>query len=273
MDDILDELKPLLLILFGWLLGTIKDFYKSRKEEKAALKLCLSNLLEVHYLIQKTDVIAISDKLLTHLVKEFPEIAVNGSIPPFVRKNFEQNIHLQVVDTVLSRFPKIKEDYDKSLEGLKPIDPILAHKLSGRTELANYINAIGSYMDQADPELKDHAMKEELIKFISPRFRTDILEITEDDILTVARKIGWSTYFRAKKELKAIQLNWDDNQELETYYADLRIKFKDSLTSLPQLDGLQTMDFTDLPNGDILTQFQELILEAQQKDQSSPAPE
>ena len=265
MDELLEIVKPMSLVLAGWLLSNIKDFWKSKKDDRSALNFCLSNLLEVRYLIQRTDVVTIADNLLVNMVKEFPELAVDGVVPPFVKKQFEHGVQLQVTDMILSRYPKIKDDYDKSLEGLKPIDPILAHRLSGRTEFANYVNQMGAYLDKIDPSVDNSVLKDEMLDFISPRLRSEILEATENDIKVVAKKISLFTFYRVKKELKRSQSKFDDNQDLQEYYTELRKKFGTSLTQLPPMDEISEVDLSKMLHGDVLSQFQDLILEHQKE--------
>jgi hypothetical protein len=185
-------------IVIGWGLNQWSGLSKIRRENRKSLKIALVDLLEVHFIISRLDDIKVTNRMLEIIAKQFGmDIDNQMEIEKFLKPNMDnwlQILRQEIFPHLTKRIPRIKENYENSLSEIKGIIPIIAFRLSGKTEILDYLNNLEKIVETSEIEDIDKQVNINLMRKISPTLRKDILDSFEEEILSLAYQIGIITW-------------------------------------------------------------------------------
>lgn len=209
-------------IIVGWALTQWSNLSKVQRENKSNLKLVLFNLLEVHHVINTTDENKFIKIMSENIFKKFlPKEEYSKLSEDVIKQSFGDFIKKSIFPHLNKRLPQIKKDYEESLETIKKIDPILAFKLSGKTEIIDYLDNLSLMMKPLESNEGDRLETKRLLNKLSPNLRRKMLESFEENIKTVAYKINLRTWFKVKNRLSKSEITNIEESEIMEIFGDL----------------------------------------------------
>lgn len=178
--------------IVGGLVNEARQLIQSRRESKRTLNRLLFAQLDIWAALRKSDPVALVD-IISRVVAErsgIPEAELRelyGSDPTF------RAMLAKVLPESIS--PVLEERYRRAIDELSETNAVLAYELSGRTELAKYVNAFRDLLEawrRANPlPPADLQLALDIEPRLLKTIRDDALASFEKDLVVVARAVGW----------------------------------------------------------------------------------
>lgn len=209
-------------IFLGWILNQWNSVVAIQRENKGNLKLVLFNLLEVHYILVNTDEQEFVKNIKEHVFdKHFPKEMQTFFSNEVILKLYGEFIKNHLFPRLYKRLPKIKESYEKDLDTIKKVDPILAFRLSGRTDILDYLNNFSELLEPLEENDNDKQTSKKIASSLTPNLRKNMIETFEENIIDVAYQINFITWIRVKRRLSRKKENNFDSEEFEEMFSGL----------------------------------------------------
>ncbi|GAB5418851.1 MAG: hypothetical protein Crog4KO_01680 [Crocinitomicaceae bacterium] len=204
-------------IVSGWGLNQLSQWFRVRKDDKRKVKRVLFNLLETYFLFQRSD----TDKYFNYY-KETVLSKVPGGFQSEVKAQLESAIDLNLVPNLVT--PELIEEsktvrvsYEESVNSLSEIDPILAYYLSGRTNVLERFEKLGSWLESMSSEEENEEEFNQGVNMVLNIAKPDLIAESLDDlradVLKVARKINPIVWLKARKALKHLDNNSEETMK------------------------------------------------------------
>jgi hypothetical protein len=205
----------LLGILIGWILNELRDFIKLRRENKQIINSVLFNLLEIRFLVSKTDLEKFTNITIDYLKSMLPNENPKD-IQIIINQVFNIFFQTIIAEQHTSEIKKIEFKYKESVSLLSRIDPILAYNISGKLNLYNYLDYLKDYSGKVNEifELEINSVKSErhvmnlddikniLEQALRPVLYLEALKVITNDIKKVSKKLGIIKYLNSKSIIK-----------------------------------------------------------------------
>jgi len=205
MDKLIEVLKylgPLIGVFVGWLLTRKNDKDKLVREDKRKLKQTLKTLLDLRYEInlvrRDEDFINIYVETVKTKFGELGQLDTEQTnrIIDLLKKMIEEaglTISKQTSKTT-------KENFEKAVDNLSEIDPILAYRLSGKQNIQEFF---GEWEEISKKSLDEWVTDKDEVKNMIQHFRPKLLNeaiMDLDSVLTeIATQIDNKTLSRTKE--------------------------------------------------------------------------
>ncbi|QCU89783.1 hypothetical protein [Thiomicrorhabdus sediminis] len=227
MNDILSgQYSTYILAMFSAVLFSVGYLFRSIKQNKQNKKLALYHLLEIWHRVsalKQNTFEKLYDQLISDFKLQLPQEIVSQS------NHFEEQLKSLLIPQTASNLTNFlnsdissyQEQYSKALELIAIDAPILAYKISSSTNIQDLISLLDEYIGQAKPVLATLDTNEQdadsLTSHMSDSLHGLALKDLENDILALARKIGFFTYLSCKKQIKhrKNKLNGENLEELK----------------------------------------------------------
>lgn len=176
--------------MIGALISMVSFHYKERKLLKEKFNASLFRLLSVwknmaiyQFVMSESYGIAIVEGLK----RKYPKEHIPKNLAPDMQRSIMQTMPLEDHN-------ELYEQYLNSIEELSLVDPMLAFKLSSNRELIVYLR----FLRDKFPD--DAHSKELLLSFANFTYEDAIVEF-EQDLITISRKISWSSARQVKEKI------------------------------------------------------------------------
>ncbi|MGN7885442.1 hypothetical protein ACN9ML_05810 [Dyadobacter endophyticus] len=232
-------------IVLGFVLTQIGMAYRARLENKKTLKTVLFHLLETYYSLDRNK----PGPRLDQLVRKAMGVISGQSADEAVMEQAEVK-YTRVLKSVLAtrisqEIEEISKDYQESVLALSVIDPIQAYYLSRRSNIDQLFKTFSGLADQIpvqSPQERaeiQHSLSV-VLDTLKPKIFEDSLRELEEDIKSIACRVGICTWIRAGKAVKRIQTSVDKNIEndLEPFLKDL---MPDVIEAMQSIQPFQTV--------------------------------
>jgi hypothetical protein len=194
-------------VIAGWFLNEMSYYFRCRRQDKRKLKEVLFNLLDIWHLMKANNPDLVVQITIDKLTGRFPDAFRNKeallSWKPFYQ-DFADGLMQQIVSKEISGS---KERYEISVNSLAKIDPLLAHRLSGKLSVHDYIKISNERIENFKGIISNFGTSddlnalESLKQMVRPIIMDDVTKTMEDDIKEVSCKIGVLTWFKTKRKL------------------------------------------------------------------------
>ena len=204
-------LLPSILILVGvfagWLLNELSYYFRCRRQDKRKLKEVLFNLLDIWHLMKANNPDLAVQITIDKLTGRFPDAFRNKEALLFLKPfyhDFADGLMQQIVSKEISG---IKERYEISVNSLAKIDPLLAHRLSGKLSVHDYIKISNERIENFKRVISNFGTSddlnalESLKQMVRPMIMDDVTKTMEDNIKEVSCKISVLTWFKTERKL------------------------------------------------------------------------
>ncbi len=191
----------------GWLLNELSYYFRCRREDKKKLKEVLFNLLDIWHLMKANNPDLVVQITIDKLTGRFPDAFRNKEALLFWKpfyQDFADGLMQQIVNKEISG---IKERYEISVNSLAEIDPLLAHRLSGKLSVQDYFETFNERLNNVKNVFLDAGRSQDTMAFetiraeLKPLVMDDVVKTIEDDIKDVAYKIGIMTWINTLQKL------------------------------------------------------------------------
>ena len=184
-----EAVRSVALLLVGFLVGQLQDFTAARRERKKALRMALSDLLEVHYQFAAVETIT-------------EEVAKLGPLPEHVRAQMAI-----AMDSLLPNWDELHRRYDQSVTTLAGIDPLLAFKLRSKDFVRPALQKLHAQMSQnaQGAAVLAPVLREALTSKIEP--------VLKKAVGTLARKVWLLCWYKTRRTLMATKNTSDEMRE------------------------------------------------------------
>ncbi len=192
MDKLIEVLKyfgPLIGVFIGWLLTRKNDKDKLVREDKRKLKRTLKTLLDLRYEInlvrRDEDFINIYVETVKTKFGELGQLDTEQTnrIIDLLKKMIEEaglTITKQTSKTT-------KENFEKAVDNLSEIDPILAYRLSGKQNIQEFF---GEWEEISKKSLDEWMTDKDEVKNMIQHFRPKLLNEAITDLDSVLIEIA-----------------------------------------------------------------------------------
>lgn len=204
-------LLPSIIILVGvfagWFLNELSYYFRCRREDKRKLKEVLFNLLDIWHLMKANNPDLLIQITIDKLVGRFPDAFKSKEVLSFLKpfyQDFADGLMQQIVNKEISG---IKERYETSVNSLAKIDPLLAHRLSGKLSVQDYLETFNERLNNVKNVFLDAGGSQDTMAFetiraeLKPLVMDEVVKTIEDDIKDVAYKIGIMTWMNTLQKL------------------------------------------------------------------------
>jgi hypothetical protein len=178
------ELKPLLFVLFGWLLNEFSSYWKLRREDKKAIGECLALLLDIRHRFFRIEELVELIKKKLNLPDEYSK-QIYGMVKQVIPKLLPDQ-----------EMKAMEERYAKAVSQISSVDPLLGFELQSK----NYFGTILEKMRSIVTSLHQDANS------FWETSETNLLKIAKKEyervILSLAWNFGIRTYLRTRRTLK-----------------------------------------------------------------------
>jgi hypothetical protein len=170
--------RSVILVIIGFFLAQLKDFFVQRKERKEAVSVLLSDLLEVRYQFVGVELL-------------IDEIATLGPLPEHIKSQLRV-----VLDSLFPNWQELHDRYDKSVTAVARIDPLLAFQLRSKDFIRPVMRTLHSLMGQDS----------QAAALLAPAFKTNFVSKVEkalnESILKLARRQSLWCWFKTRRSLR-----------------------------------------------------------------------
>jgi hypothetical protein len=192
MDKLIEVLKyfgPLIGVFIGWLLTRKNDKDKLVREDKRKLKRTLKTLLDLRYEInlvrRDEDFINIYVETVKTKFGELGQLDTEQTnrIIDLLKKMIEEaglTITKQTSKTT-------KENFEKAVDNLSEIDPILAYRLSGKQNIQEFF---GEWEEISKKSLDEWVTDKDEVRNMIQHFRPKLLNEAISDLDSVLTEIA-----------------------------------------------------------------------------------
>lgn len=170
--------RSVILVVIGFFLAQLKDFFAQRRERKEAVSVLLADLLEVRYQFVVMELLV-------------AEIANIGSLPE------QSKSQLRVaLDSFLPKWQELHDRYDKSVTALARIDPLLSFQLRSKDSIRPILLNVHSIMSQDS----------QAATMMAPAIKNNLVNKGEtalnESILKLAKRQSLRCWYRTRRKLR-----------------------------------------------------------------------
>jgi len=201
----------ILSISIGWFLNELGQWFRSRKEDKKAVKKVLYHLLDAYYIFNQLDTSQISKLIISRLTLRVPEHQ-RGLFEVEMNKYFSSLIKELVQADVAENLEKIEKEYSISINNLSFIDPIRAFRLSGKTRILQTFDLLQNSLKKIAVSNGSVSEKEQIqnqidtaMEVLKPKIISEAISDLEDEISSLSFFINPITWLKTKKTIKRIK--------------------------------------------------------------------
>jgi hypothetical protein len=123
-----EGLRSVVLVIIGFLLAELKDYFAIRRERKEAVSAALSDLLEVRHRFVGLELLV-------------DELSSLGETPEHVKSQLRINL-----DSLFPNWQELHDRYDKSVTTLARLDPLLSFQLRSKDFIGPTMRNLHSVM-------------------------------------------------------------------------------------------------------------------------------
>ena len=195
-------------VAFGWFINELGQWFRTRKEDKKIKKQILYILLETNFLFNRLDTTELIQILTDSILKRIPKDEQTDELKLYLNQFYTEIISGLLQNDVAEKLEIIEEKYIKAVENLAAIDPITAHRLSGKTKIMQSFDILHDYFEK----IKGYFPEEEelvqnqitiTIDIIRPEIINEAISDLEDEIKDIAFSINPWLLIKAKRTLKS----------------------------------------------------------------------
>lgn len=181
--------RSVILIVIGFLLAQLKDFFAQRKERKEAVAVLLSDLLEVRHQFVGIELL-------------IDELATLGNLPEHVKSQLRV-----VLDSLFPNWQELHDRYDKSVTAVARLDPLLSFQLRSKDFVRPVMRTLHSLMGQ------DSQAAAVLAPAIKNNFVNKVEGALNESILKLARRRSLWCWYKIRRTLRDSKKLPDDARE------------------------------------------------------------
>jgi hypothetical protein len=181
--------RSVILVVIGFLLAQLKDFFAQRKERKEAVSVLLSDLLEVRHQFVGIELL-------------IDELASLGNLPEHVKSQLRV-----VLDSLFPNWQELHERYDKSVTAVARLDPLLSFQLRSKDFVRPVMRTLHSLMGQ------DSQAAAILAPAIKNNFVNKVEGALNGSILKLARQQSLWCWYKTRRTLRDSKKLPDDARE------------------------------------------------------------
>jgi len=209
-----------LSVCIGFILSEAGVWFRSRTEKYKIRNRAISYLLDIHHIFTTLNV-APSLEIMTQKISErHPEIQ-KDELEDVLNKLYQPLILAYLKKQGNENISKLEENYKSAIDNLSPIDPIIAYRLRGRTniillfdQLSDHFKTVGEQLGSST-ELKFNM--EEMFSLMEPKIHSSALQDIKADILELALKTNWRRYFKIKKILREKMDEKEEGEKIDNW--------------------------------------------------------
>jgi len=159
--------RSVVLVVIGFLLAQLKDFFAQRKERKEAVSVLLADLLEVRHQFVGVELLV-------------DEIASLGNLPEHIKSQIRV-----VLDSLFPNWQELHERYDKSVTAVARLDPLLSYQLRSKDFIRPVMHTLHTLMSQDSQAaaIVAPAIKNGLVKKLETTLNNSILKLARQQSL------------------------------------------------------------------------------------------
>jgi hypothetical protein len=185
-----EGVRSVALVLIGFVMGQLQDFVAARRERKKAIKMALSDLLEVHFQFAAMETI-------------LAEIENLEPIPEHLKSQLAV-----AYDSFLPNWDELHKRYDQSVTMVAGLDPLLAFKLRSKDLIRPAMKQLHALMGQ---NAQGAAIMAPVIR---ASFANKIEPLLRKSVITLAKKLGPLCWYNTLQALQTTKSNSDEVREL-----------------------------------------------------------
>jgi hypothetical protein len=207
-------------VVLGFILNEFHILLVIHRDDKRRLRGALFSLLNFRHLITPLDF-----KVLGSVVMEWARDRKPNEVSEMTDQALQEVLRRLIQPIITSirekDLEKMSESYEKAMEDIATIDPILAYSLSGRSRVpANF----RQYVDSLEARFRSDVITDNNNKTIDIAIDSakvshaeDLHHMVEDDIRKIAKRIGIITRFKIFKFLKHNRMEAGPNLRRELF--------------------------------------------------------
>lgn len=200
----------------GGLVSEIRQWLQEGRGRRRTLRRVLHSQMDVWFKVLRSDPDELINALTRVVAERLPADSKQARLV-YASQPFRDAL-AQLMPEALPA--DLVEQYERAVARLAEEDPILAHQLSGRTELAKYVLNWKATMRLCMAGLDwvsedDRRIEPGVESALDRELRRSVLETLEGDILDVAKAISWRTRLRAKRSMAKTKKEPDEVVEEE----------------------------------------------------------
>ena len=206
IDNLLEIIKylgPFIGIFIGWFLTRKSDKDKLLREDKIKLKRTLKNLLDIRHevnLVKSDDVLI--NTYLDAIKNKFGELSDMDSDQTKKVKELFTSMYEKAGLTIIRQTTKTtKENFEKAVDDLSEVDPILAYRLSGKQHIQDFFE---EWEDVSKTSLKEFVTDSNEISSVIQEFRPKLINETLLDLNSILIEIATQIDRKTLRETKEI---------------------------------------------------------------------
>jgi hypothetical protein len=210
-------------VIIGWTLNELSQLIRNRQSDKRTLKKVLYNLLETNYYFRSNSTKDEIKKVTQWAIDKVPVELRTQEMIDGISTFYTTEIGSLIEPIKKEKLTAIKISYQKSIEELTSVKPILAYYLSGKTDIGSYFESAENWFDnfsekfQNDDETKNKMIKSTIFNDFVPEIKEETLEDFENDILKLAISIDLIHWFKTKKILNRVRKNSTDKESFDDF--------------------------------------------------------
>jgi hypothetical protein len=181
--------RSVILVVIGFLLAQLKDFFAQRKERREAVAVLLSDLLEVRHQFVGIELL-------------IDELASLGNLPEHVKSQLRV-----VLDSLFPNWQELHDRYDKSVTAVARLDPLLSFQLRSKDFVRPVMRTLHSLMGQ------DSQAAAILAPAIKNNFVNKVEGALNESILKLARRQSLWCWYKTRRTLRDSNKLPDDARE------------------------------------------------------------
>jgi hypothetical protein len=187
------------------LAGETRHYVELRRERRKALNRVLWCQLDLWTALSRYDLTGALEVVMPRFADRLG--VVEADLSP---ANNREVVAELVADNILpDREPDLDLKYAASVEALASFEPVLAYRLSGKTELQFYREQVNSYMaaavDRLPMEPTDPAMLKSFISFLQKEMLRTVKKILQDDMEAVGKHLNRRTRRDIKRATRSLE--------------------------------------------------------------------
>jgi hypothetical protein len=207
-------------ITIGWILNQLSQWFRTRQEDKKNLKIVLFNLLEIYFILTRSDLDKFVRKVTDKVVKKMPNEYQTEEMKNTIHKIYSEHLISHFKEQLSNEINIVQEDYHKSIQTLAAIDPLTAYYLNGNNNVMEIFDTILNVLNNVKNQFPEGHNEIELggrkaMEIIKPEFLNDSLLSVEKDIRNIAWKINLFVWFNSIKAIKRVKVNSNDRIDKE----------------------------------------------------------
>jgi hypothetical protein len=181
--------RSVILVVIGFVLAQLKDFFAQRKERREAVSVLLSDLLEVRHQFVGVELL-------------IDELATLGPLPEHVKSQLRV-----VLDSLFPNWQELHDRYDKSVTAVARLDPLLSFQLRSKDFVRPVMRTLHFHMGQ------DSQAAAMLAPVIKNNFVNKVETVLNESILKLAKRQSLWCWYRTRRTLKANKKLPDEARE------------------------------------------------------------